>query len=201
MASQVRNPGVKMLQLLMVSLLYSVHGFPLTSHLSQRHNSKLGTATTNAPETTKAPVAALKQLQIKFNCDDVDTEDLSDVLFELGTLSVSVEVKSEREDFLNDEKTWKELGKQKSWQTAELKANFPKSFDYVALKSLVTSIFPEARLEMEVVDLEDRGKCFFLVTSPSNPHLYTHYSVYRGEGFLYRLPRTLTSTSSLLAFL
>ena len=79
---------------------------------------------------------ALNQLQIYFDCNEIDGEDLSDYLFELGTLSVSVEVVDEKPDVLNNEANWAELGKQKSWATAMAKANFPDSFD-AALPSLL----------------------------------------------------------------
>ena len=58
--------------------------------------------------TTMTPGAPLKQLQLRFNCDEVDSDDLSELLFEVGTLSVSVEVQSEK-DILNDETRWMEV--------------------------------------------------------------------------------------------
>ena len=57
---------------------------------------------------TLTPGAPLKQLQLRFNCDEVDSDDLSELLFEVGTLSVSVEVQSEK-DILNDETRWMEV--------------------------------------------------------------------------------------------
>ena len=59
---------------------------------------------------TMTPGAPLKQLQLRFNCDEVDSDDLSELLFEVGTLSVSVEVQSEK-DILNDETRWMEVSK------------------------------------------------------------------------------------------
>ena len=46
----------------------------------------------------------LKQLKLYFNCDDVDGEEISEFLFEIGVLSVSVEVQSEKSGVLNDER-------------------------------------------------------------------------------------------------
>ena len=97
----------------------------------------------------------LKQLQIKFCCDEIDSDDLSEFLFELGTLSVSVEVESEKLNVLNDEKNWADLGKQKSWQTAMLRANFPRSFDENTLKSIVIETFPDVNFEFNTVGVED----------------------------------------------
>jgi ribosomal protein L11 methylase PrmA len=97
---------------------------------------------------------ALNQLQIYFDCNEIDGEDLSDYLFELGTLSVSVEVVDEKPDVLNNEANWAELGKQKSWATAMAKANFPDSFDGAMLQNLVEDVFPDTR-KMEIVKVED----------------------------------------------
>jgi hypothetical protein len=35
----------------------------------------------------------LKQLRVSFNCSDIDTDEISEIMFELGVLSVSVEVR------------------------------------------------------------------------------------------------------------
>ena len=62
----------------------------------------------NDAAETMTPGAPLQQLQLRFNCDEVDSDDLSELLFEVGTLSVSVEVQSEK-DILNDETRWMEV--------------------------------------------------------------------------------------------
>ena len=97
----------------------------------------------------------LKQLQIRFNCDDVDSDDISELLFEVGTLSVSVEVESEK-DILNDQSKWVDLIKTKSWDTALLRANFPSSFNAEGLTDILAVAFPDVAFEFVVVDVEDK---------------------------------------------
>lgn len=97
----------------------------------------------------------LKQLQIRFNCDDVDSDDISELLFEVGTLSVSVEVESEK-DILNDQSKWVDLIKTKSWDTALLRANFPSSFNAEGLTDILAVAFPDVEFEFVVVDVEDK---------------------------------------------
>lgn len=99
--------------------------------------------------------APLKQLQIRFNCDDVDSDDISELLFEVGTLSVSVEVESEK-DILNDQSKWADLIKTKSWDTALLRANFPSSFNSEGLTDILEVAFPDVKFEFVVVDVEDK---------------------------------------------
>lgn len=102
-----------------------------------------------------APGAPLKQLQLKFNCDAVDSDQLSELLFEVGTLSVSVEVQSEK-DVLNDESRWIELVKTKSWQTALLRANFPSSFNAEGLMDILAVTFPDVQFDYTIVDVENK---------------------------------------------
>jgi len=97
----------------------------------------------------------LKQLCLRFNCDEVDPEDVSELLFELGVLSVSVEVESEKSYVLNDEQNWRELGKQRSWATALLRANFPASFNSVILEKILQETFSNVKLEPEVENLKE----------------------------------------------
>ena len=102
--------------------------------------------------TARAP---LKQLQIRFNCDDVDSDDLSELLFEVGTLSVSVEVESEK-DIINDQSKWADLIRTKSWDTALLRANFPASYNSEGLTDILEVAFPDVDFEFVVVDIEDK---------------------------------------------
>jgi ribosomal protein L11 methyltransferase len=99
--------------------------------------------------------APLKQLQIRFNCDDVDSDDLSELLFEVGTLSVSVEVESEK-DIINDQSKWVDLIRTKSWDTALLRANFPASYNSEGLTDILEVAFPDVDFEFVVVDVEDK---------------------------------------------
>lgn len=99
--------------------------------------------------------APLKQLQIRFNCDEVDSDDISELLFEVGTLSVSVEVESEK-DILDDRSKWVDLIKTKSWDTALLRANFPSSFNSEGLTDILEVAFPDVKFEFVVVDVENK---------------------------------------------
>ena len=102
---------------------------------------------------SKAP---LKQLQIRFSCDAVNSEELSELLFECGVLSVSVEGESENPDVLNDERRWGDLQKTKSWATALLRANFPSSFDAAGLSEILAAAYPGQAFEMEVIPVADK---------------------------------------------
>ena len=99
--------------------------------------------------------APLKQLQIRFMCDDVDSDDISELLFEVGTLSVSVEVETEK-DVLNDQSKWVDLIKTKSWDTALLRANFPSTFNSEGLTDILVVAFPDVKFEFVVVDVENK---------------------------------------------
>ena len=100
--------------------------------------------------------ATMKQLILHFQCDDVDSDEISELLFEVGVSSVSVEVESEKPDVLNEEKKWEDLGKQNSWQTACLRATVPHSFDTAALSNLLTNTYPDVILEssLEIEDID-----------------------------------------------
>ena len=86
--------------------------------------------------------AIMKQLILHFDCDELDSEEISELLFEVGVSSVSVEVESEKENVLNDEELWADLGKQRSWKTACLRATVPASFDIKALSQLISDTYP-----------------------------------------------------------
>jgi ribosomal protein L11 methyltransferase len=67
-----------------------------------------------------------------------------------------VEVVTEKDDILNDEKNWLDLVKTKSWATAVLKANVASSFDVQGLASIVRSIYNEHPIEIKLDDVEDK---------------------------------------------
>ena len=100
--------------------------------------------------------APLRQLQIHFNCDEVNSEELSELLFEVGVLSVSVEGESERPEVLNDESKWSDLQKTKSWATALLRANFASSFDANGLREILQAAYPGMRFELTIEDVADK---------------------------------------------
>jgi hypothetical protein len=141
-----------------LSFLQSYDSFRLVSSIPKlSHGKKViysGIEDIEAVIMNKAN-APLKQLQIRFNCDDVDSDDISELLFEVGTLSVSVEVESEKE-IINDQSKWADLIKTKSWNTALLRANFPNSYNSEGLIEILTVAFPEVEFEMVVVDVEDK---------------------------------------------
>jgi ribosomal protein L11 methyltransferase len=100
--------------------------------------------------------AALRQLQVRFNCETVDSDVISEVLFEAGVLSVSVEVEDMLEDVYNDEKKWGDLQKTRSWKTAMLRANIPSSFDSAGLIDILQAVFEKDLLETCIVDVEQK---------------------------------------------
>ena len=101
--------------------------------------------------------SSLKQVQIKYNCEEIDSDEISELLLEIGTLSVSCEVTSMKEGFLNEESNWHDLQSRKSWQGALLRANFPKTYDESVLIEMVKSSFPGVNMEILVEEVEDKN--------------------------------------------
>lgn len=97
----------------------------------------------------------LKQFQILYDCDAIDSDTISEFFFELGSLSVSCEVQSEKY-ILNDESKWSDLIKTKSWKTALLRAHFPSSFDSDSVLAVVRSTFPDIVFDAELTSVEDK---------------------------------------------
>lgn len=100
--------------------------------------------------------APLKQLSILLNCDEVDPDEISELLFEVGCLSVSVEVLSEKPEVLNDESKWADLVKTRSWANALLRANIPASFDEEALVDIIRTSYPSIPFEVHSQALQPR---------------------------------------------
>jgi len=140
------------------------HPFPLqTSTSSRRSISTSKTYTTkkllqnrdnNNDNESQSP-NTLQQLSLTFDCDEIDSDTISEFLFELGSLSVSCEVEEERKSPL-EEKKWSDIVKTKNWQIALLKANFPSSFDLTSLTELIQQTYPEIHFEFTVGYVEDR---------------------------------------------
>ena len=97
----------------------------------------------------------LRQMKIRFDCDEVNSEEVSELLFEVGVLSVSVEGETERPEVLNDETKWSDLQRTKSWATALLRANFPSSFDSNGLRDILAAAYPGTRFELTIEDVAD----------------------------------------------
>ena len=145
---------VHMRQLLLLLACCSICSVAIRNAIFKtKQRSKFTLMSTPRKEITEP---TLKQLQIRFSCDDIDSDELSELMLEVGTLSVSVEVESMKDDVFNDETKWGDLQKQKSWETALLRSNFPSTYDYEALISVVRESFPDKNLEFEVVDVESR---------------------------------------------
>lgn len=98
---------------------------------------------------------ALQQLSLQYNCDEIDSDTISEFLFELGSLSVSCEVETER-TFPLEEKKWSDIVKTKNWQIALLKANFPLYFDLTSLTEVIELTYPEIHFEFKFGFVEDR---------------------------------------------
>ena len=98
----------------------------------------------------------IKQLQLKFSCDEVDADEISELLLEVGTLSVSVEVDTMRPETIEDKSKWSDLQKQKNWATALLRANFPQSYEENELKKLIIESFPNVNFQFNLVDVENK---------------------------------------------
>lgn len=145
---------------LFIAILLSINRtFPqkfrrLSSHVafqisSSRHQVSSGSVPLRSRLYTTSKIdgihipddSALQQLILKFNCDELDSDTLSEVLLELGCLSVSCEVNSERSRFV-EERKWNELVETKNWQTAILRAHFPSSFNIAGAWELVKLSFP-----------------------------------------------------------
>ena len=100
--------------------------------------------------------AALQQLIVKFNCDAIDSEEISEVLFEAGVLSVSVEADAMNEIYA-DETKWNDLQKIRSWKTAILRAHVPRSFDTSSLIDMLETLFgADILTASSVTDIETK---------------------------------------------
>ena len=99
---------------------------------------------------------ALQQLTLLFDCDTIDSDTISEFLFELGCLSVSCEVNSERDSY-TEEKKWSDIIKIKNWKSAILTANFPSSFDVNSLLDVIKLTFPDIIFDFQngVVENKD----------------------------------------------
>ncbi|RYH28902.1 hypothetical protein EON65_10445 [archaeon] len=99
----------------------------------------------------------IKQLQVLFNCDQIDPDEFSEFMFEMGCLSVSAEVITEKQEVLNDEKRWADLVKTRCWSTALLRANVQNSFDSENLISILRETYPHFLfdIKLETVALQD----------------------------------------------
>ena len=98
-----------------------------------------------------SPGSSMEQLQISFDCDEISPETVTEFLFELGVFSVSVEYETEK-NVLNEEKTWSELGKTSSWQTALIKAHFAASYDKEELLNLLQITFKDVKFQIGNVE-------------------------------------------------
>ena len=103
----------------------------------------------------KSREGMLNQLQVRFACDEVDADEISELLLEVGTLSVSVEVEAMK-DVLNDEAKWSDLQKQKSWDRALLRCNFPQSFDHKEIVSVIRDSFPKVNFDFNIEEIENK---------------------------------------------
>jgi ribosomal protein L11 methyltransferase len=99
----------------------------------------------------------LNQIKLLFDCDKLDSDEISELLFELGCLSVSCEVAGERLNTLNDEKNWEDLAKTKNWQTATLRAAFASSFDIDGVIEILKSTYDGIETEKIIMEpIEDK---------------------------------------------
>ena len=106
----------------------------------------------------------MKQVQITYSCKDIDSDEISELLLEIGTLSVSVEGLGLKEGFLNEEKNWKDIQSKKSWKHALLRANFPSTYDETDLIALVHQSFPDVNMEIKVI-------CYLLESTAQSLHM------------------------------
>ena len=105
---------------------------------------------------TIASDAPLQQMQITFDCTSIDSDELSELMFEIGVLSVSCEVISEIKGRMNDEKNWEDLQKTRNWGTALLRANVPSTFDIEGVKDILAVSYPEYVFDVAIADVVDK---------------------------------------------
>jgi hypothetical protein len=65
-------------------------------HITMRCFALLSTAPTYFPKTHISYPPHFFRISVTFDCEEIDPDDLSELLYEIGTLSVSVEVLSEK---------------------------------------------------------------------------------------------------------
>jgi ribosomal protein L11 methyltransferase len=140
--------------LILITFIYGLSAwkiFPI--HFNQLQRKVLQQSVLSTPNSLDRK--ELTQLIIQFNCDEIDPDEFSELLHEMGTSSVSVEVDLEKE-VLNDEKQWSDLVKIKSWATAVLKAIVPSSFDTQSLVNIVREVYPTNHFDVRTEPLQDR---------------------------------------------
>ena len=87
----------------------------------------------------------LNQVIMRIDCKSVSPDEFTDMLFELGVASVSIEM----------ERTWTQIGNAASWDTALVKAHIPNTFDTEQLLDVVRDSKMPFELQ-EVVGIEDK---------------------------------------------
>ncbi len=104
-----------------------VEGYFTRSYLNSRRTNFALAASVASP---------LNQVLMRIDCNRVSPDEFTDLLFELGVSSVSIEMETEK-DVLNEERTWSQLGKAASWNTALVKAHIPNTFDSEGLLEVI----------------------------------------------------------------
>ena len=125
-------------------------------HPSSKSSTRSRSIRRRATKAQQTGASALKQVQIKYDCEEIDSDEISELLLEIGTLSVSCEVTSMKEGFLHEESNWHDLQSRKSWQGALLRANFPKTYDENVLIEMVKCSFPGVKMEISVEEVENK---------------------------------------------
>lgn len=100
--------------------------------------------------------SAWKELQVKFNCSEIDSDELSDMLIELGVSGVGVEPLTENTELFSNERNWQTVEQQQSWTTALIRAHIPTTYNIELLTTIIDKLYGKDRLDIELFDVEDK---------------------------------------------
>jgi ribosomal protein L11 methyltransferase len=88
------------------------------------------------------PKPSFQELSFQFNCTDMDPNEITDVVYELGATGVMVEIEKERSEMVED-RVWSDLQRLRAWETASLKADLPQSLNTTEFLSSLFSLYPQ----------------------------------------------------------
>jgi ribosomal protein L11 methyltransferase len=92
--------------------------------------------------TELTPKSSFRELSFRFNCTDIDPNEITDVVYELGATGVMVEIEKERSEMVED-RVWSDLQRLRAWEAASLKADLPQSLNSTEFVSSLFSLYPQ----------------------------------------------------------
>lgn len=103
--------------------------------------------------STSTPIElSFKEIELQFDCDEVDINAISDLLLESGAISVSAEYSSEKKTFENVR--WSDIESLKSWKQAKLRVAISESFEEANIVDAVKSLYPSQEFNITRIETD-----------------------------------------------